>query len=112
MTEKKCERCEISFACTPEKINECQCSQVLLSEKTHQFLANAFFDCLCKNCLSEIENKLQLIDNQYIVVNNRFVENIHYYREGHKFVFTEAYLMARGHCCKSACRHCPYGFQK
>jgi hypothetical protein len=24
------------------------------------------------------------------------------------FVFTAAYLMARGTCCDSHCRHCPY----
>ena len=25
------------------------------------------------------------------------------------FVFTAAYLAARGTCCDSGCRHCPYG---
>jgi Family of unknown function (DUF5522) len=25
------------------------------------------------------------------------------------FVFTAAYLAARGACCDSGCRHCPYG---
>lgn len=25
------------------------------------------------------------------------------------FVFTAAYLTARGACCDSGCRHCPYG---
>jgi hypothetical protein len=24
------------------------------------------------------------------------------------FVFTAAYLWARGHCCDNECRHCPY----
>jgi hypothetical protein len=24
-------------------------------------------------------------------------------------VFTEHAHLARGHCCKSGCRHCPYG---
>ncbi|MFZ0666808.1 MAG: DUF5522 domain-containing protein [Acidimicrobiales bacterium] len=24
------------------------------------------------------------------------------------FVFTSAYLVARGTCCDSGCRHCPY----
>jgi hypothetical protein len=24
------------------------------------------------------------------------------------FVFTRAYLLARGECCDSGCRHCPY----
>jgi hypothetical protein len=25
------------------------------------------------------------------------------------FVLTAAYLLARGRCCQSGCRHCPYG---
>jgi hypothetical protein len=27
-------------------------------------------------------------------------------------VFTEKYHLKRGYCCKSGCRHCPYGFNK
>ena len=26
------------------------------------------------------------------------------------FVFTSATLLANGECCKSGCRHCPYGY--
>ena len=33
-----------------------------------------------------------------------------YYIENGLYVFTEQYHLKRGHCCKSACRHCPYGF--
>ncbi|MBQ0117641.1 MAG: hypothetical protein KBS98_06970 [Flavobacterium sp.] len=29
--------------------------------------------------------------------------------EGYR-CFTEAYHLKRGYCCKSGCRHCPYGF--
>ncbi|MEM8586251.1 MAG: DUF5522 domain-containing protein [Bacteroidota bacterium] len=25
---------------------------------------------------------------------------------------TAAYHLKRGHCCKSGCRHCPYGFNQ
>lgn len=25
-------------------------------------------------------------------------------------VFTEKYHLKRGYCCKSGCKHCPYGF--
>ncbi|MFD2521698.1 DUF5522 domain-containing protein [Emticicia soli] len=35
-----------------------------------------------------------------------------YYMEGEFMVFTEKYHKKRGHCCKSGCRHCPYGFKK
>ncbi|MBT8265932.1 MAG: urocanate hydratase [Bacteroidia bacterium] len=31
--------------------------------------------------------------------------------EGYR-VFTEQYLLKRGYCCESNCRHCPYGFNK
>lgn len=31
--------------------------------------------------------------------------------EGYK-VFTQKYLLKRGYCCKSGCRHCPYGYDK
>ncbi|MBN8701816.1 MAG: hypothetical protein J0M08_02045 [Bacteroidetes bacterium] len=27
-------------------------------------------------------------------------------------VFTEKYLSKRGYCCKSGCKHCPYGYNK
>jgi hypothetical protein len=32
-----------------------------------------------------------------------------YYYEGPRMVFTAAYLLKRGFCCGSGCRHCPYG---
>lgn len=27
-------------------------------------------------------------------------------------IFTEKYHLKRGYCCKSSCKHCPYGFDK
>ena len=36
------------------------------------------------------------------------VENIHYYLENGRVVFTEQFHLDRGHCCGSKCRHCPY----
>ena len=36
------------------------------------------------------------------------VENIHYYLENGRVVFTERFHLERGHCCGSKCRHCPY----
>jgi hypothetical protein len=31
-----------------------------------------------------------------------------YYFDGPYMVFTAAYLLKRGTCCGSGCRHCPY----
>ena len=35
-----------------------------------------------------------------------------YYMENGLIVFTAAYHLKRGYCCKRGCRHCPYGFKK
>ncbi|HEV2709367.1 MAG TPA: DUF5522 domain-containing protein [Edaphobacter sp.] len=31
-----------------------------------------------------------------------------FYWEGPYLVFTATYLLKRGYCCNSNCRHCPY----
>jgi len=36
----------------------------------------------------------------------------YYFNEQGYVVFTAAYHLKRGYCCKSGCRHCPYGFKK
>lgn len=38
-------------------------------------------------------------------------EDFYYTKEGF-LVFTEKYHQKRGYCCKSGCRHCPYGFKR
>jgi hypothetical protein len=39
----------------------------------------------------------------------KLVRGVDYYMEGTKLVFTAEHLLARGFCCNSRCRHCPYG---
>lgn len=34
-----------------------------------------------------------------------------YYYENGLLIFTRSYHLKRGSCCKSGCRHCPYGFK-
>ncbi|MDQ3820009.1 MAG: DUF5522 domain-containing protein [Acidobacteriota bacterium] len=36
------------------------------------------------------------------------VEGEDYYLENGLYVFTARFLRARGYCCNSGCRHCPY----
>jgi hypothetical protein len=38
------------------------------------------------------------------------VEGHDFYLENGLMVLTSHFLLARGYCCKSGCRHCPYGF--
>jgi len=40
------------------------------------------------------------------------VEGEDYYLENGNWVFTARFLLNRGYCCRSGCRHCPYGFVK
>ena len=44
---------------------------------------------------------------------NKLIEGEDFYLtpEGYK-CFTEKHHLKRGYCCKSGCRHCPYGFDK
>ena len=44
-------------------------------------------------------------------MKHEFIKDIHYYLDGNKVVFTEAYFIQRGVCCgssKDGCRHCPF----
>jgi hypothetical protein len=37
-------------------------------------------------------------------------EDFYYTPEGYKCL--QKHHLKRGHCCKSGCRHCPYGYDK
>ena len=45
------------------------------------------------------------------IKKNIAIEEGDYYLspEGYR-IFTEQYLLKRGYCCESNCKHCPYGF--
>lgn len=43
--------------------------------------------------------------------NNLEEEDYYLSPEGY-IIFTEKYHLKRGYCCKSGCKHCPYGFDK
>ena len=38
-------------------------------------------------------------------------EDYHISLQGFR-IFTEKYLLNRGYCCVSGCKHCPYGYNK
>ncbi|MBL7736776.1 MAG: cysteine-rich CWC family protein [Chitinophagaceae bacterium] len=53
--EKYCERCGFIFECRMGDICKCQCYTAHLSEETQEYLQKAYGDCLCRNCMIEIE---------------------------------------------------------
>ncbi len=40
--------------------------------------------------------------------NTQLVENLDYYVNLGKMVFTKHYHLKRGFCCRNVCKHCPY----
>jgi len=36
------------------------------------------------------------------------IENVHYYLENGRVVFTALFHLERGTCCGNKCRHCPF----
>src|SRR6218665_2455971 len=112
MPEQSCERCSAPFECRANDIRRCDCYEVELTDETRAFLKSTFFRCLCNNCLREINDKVIALQGQVFPAPGTLRENEHYYVENGLYVFTERYHMLRGGCCKSGCRHCPYGFKK
>lgn len=41
---------------------------------------------------------------------NQLNREDYYTSPGGYIVFTEVYHKKRGYCCKSGCKHCPYGY--
>ena len=69
---------------------------------------------LCKGpSLNPMSDDEEVSDQQDAAEpSNPVMEGEDYYLEGALMVFTERFLLRRGFCCESGCRHCPYGFKK
>jgi hypothetical protein len=111
-----CKRCGVSFKCgIAARENSCWCEalpHVPLASDTDQ-------DCLCPDCLSQEFAKLPGVDVGVFLETStdttlppNLVEGEDYYCEGPAMVFTARFLLRRGYCCDSGCRHCPYELAK
>jgi len=113
MKTQTCPRCQKPFICQTDDIQSCQCSQIKLDQKTIEFLAKTEYDCLCMNCLSELQSLIQLAQKISLPrQSSEFIEGLHYELENGVWVFTEFYHLLRGSCCQNGCRNCAYGFTK
>ncbi|MFN5637248.1 MAG: DUF5522 domain-containing protein [Flavobacteriales bacterium] len=43
---------------------------------------------------------------------SKLSEEDYYLSDEGYIVFKESYHLKRGYCCKSNCKHCPYGYQR
>ena len=118
---KKCSTCSVFFNCgITENDGGCWCNHFPAI-----FPMNFDVDCLCPDCLKK-ETLIKI--SQYVeninpeeALNSKVkdlpktkkqIEDIDFYKEKENYVFTAWYHLKRGSCCKNACRHCPYGFNK
>lgn len=67
--EKQCSRCNSLFECRAGNISACQCSQVIIPEVLADHIATVYQDCLCLNCLQELNERHSSGNN--ISVKNR-----------------------------------------
>jgi len=59
---KSCPRCQSTFECKVGTILECQCSDVFLSENEREYVNTRFDDCLCVNCLMEMQAEFDIVN--------------------------------------------------
>lgn len=106
---KICQRCQTSFDCKRNDIANCQCNSIVISKAGNDFLKKTKYDCLCKNCLADINRLTEMANKQVFPRHSADLkEGLHFYMENGFFVFTEFYHLLRGNCCGSGCRHCAY----
>ncbi|MFN2532533.1 MAG: cysteine-rich CWC family protein [Pyrinomonadaceae bacterium] len=102
---KNCSACGAEFRCGLESSESCcWCEQL-----PHVELAgSADQDCLCPACLMETISKSRQPGSKIEAKQRQLVEGEDFYWEGAAMVFTAQFLLRRGSCCDSGCRHCPY----
>src|SRR5260370_485385 len=116
--QKSCSNRSVNFTCGPAaRKDNCWCDGLPYVS----LVAGTDRDCLCPACLSEAIPRLSLSKDEppevsasgNITKNSppTLIEGEDYYCEGAAIVFTAGYLLRRGFCCESGCRHCPYEYK-
>jgi Family of unknown function (DUF5522)/Cysteine-rich CWC len=116
--QKNCSKCGAGFSCGAGETS-CWCFDL-----PHVgVVAGQDQDCLCPTCLRETVSKMPVDEPAFeneaegralserqdeVVSQPPLVEGEDYYLEGAAMVFTARFLLRRGYCCESGCRHCPY----
>lgn len=54
-----CERCKQKIECKANNFTQCQCSKVVLNLNEVQYVSESYEDCLCANCLHELQQEYQ-----------------------------------------------------
>jgi len=119
ITPKNCSKCGAAFGCGVSSTSGCWCADLPHLELAGGLAgapsAASDLDCICPKCLSEAigqaaenENKASYSLGPQAPIPAPLIENEDFYLEGPTMVFNARFLLRRGYCCESGCRHCPY----
>jgi hypothetical protein len=92
----------------------CWCHEIIVPNHILSRLAEDHLEpaCLCRPCLetiAHIANEHHDTETVLAEVQRAILADLDYYiDENGNVVFTAAYHLKRGACCKNQCRHCPY----
>jgi hypothetical protein len=122
--DERCPLCEGDNGCRVAKghlyKDACWCQEIVVPGRILSRLAEEWADpaCLCRPCLESIARISREFDSAEAILTEirrelqrtrtAGSEADHYFDPDGKMVFTAAYHLRRGSCCKSGCRHCPY----
>ena len=54
-----CERCGARIECKANSFTKCQCSEVQLTLNELEYIGTYYEDCLCANCLLQLQREYQ-----------------------------------------------------
>jgi hypothetical protein len=60
---KICPHCQKKFECRNDNVLECDCVHVILSREALDYISSRYNDCLCVDCLREI-NRMPALTEQ------------------------------------------------
>ena len=63
---KNCQKCNNAFECTPGNISQCQCFSIKITAEQRAYIEQKFDDCLCRNCLSSVQNEFEHFKEKFI----------------------------------------------
>lgn len=63
---KNCPRCNKAFECKPGNITQCQCFGIVMTTEQNAYIELRYSDCLCRNCLIQLQNEVELFKEKFI----------------------------------------------
>ena len=62
---KYCPRCKQAFECKAGNITQCQCYGVELTAALRVFIKQQFDDCLCRDCLLQLQDEFEVAEEKH-----------------------------------------------